>query len=83
MANVITRAVGIAPDLELDRRAFGVESSDRYLLCSDGLSRVCSDQELATILGGSDQSEVAQTLLDLSLERGAPDNVTLILVDVD
>jgi len=80
MANVITRAVGIQEPLELDSRLITVRPTDQFLLCSDGLSRLVSDQEIETMMANKNSEEVTQSLLHTALVRGAPDNVTLICV---
>jgi PPM family protein phosphatase len=55
---------------------------DRYLLCSDGLSDVITDETIATALGNYDDPlECGQRLVKLTLAAGAPDNVTVVLVD--
>ena len=81
MANVITRAAGMDSPLALEGRKISVREGDRYLLCSDGLTRVCSHREIARELQKEDGEEVIITLLQETLDRGAPDNITLILVD--
>jgi serine/threonine protein phosphatase PrpC len=80
MANVITRAVGIQEPLELESRLITVRPTDQFLLCSDGLSRLVSDQEIETMMANKNSEEVTQSLLHTALVRGAPDNVTLICV---
>ncbi len=83
MASVITRAVGIDETLELDSRHCSALAGDRFLLCSDGLTRCCSDQEVAEILSSHGVEDAVQALLDLTLKRGAPDNVTMVLVRIN
>lgn len=79
-SSVITRAVGGQPDLCLDCILFDVEASDLYLLCSDGLYREVERDEMRDILSTSDSvQERTQALLDLTLERGARDNVSIIV----
>jgi serine/threonine protein phosphatase PrpC len=80
MANVITRAVGISDPLELDSQWIDVRDDDQFLLCSDGLSRLVSTAELATMMANKDSEEVTRSLLHTALVRGARDNVTLICV---
>lgn len=80
MANVITRAVGISDPLELDSMWIEVESGDQFLLCSDGLSRLVTIEELQSMMGNKNSEEVTQSLLHTALVRGARDNVTLICV---
>ena len=55
---------------------------DRFLICSDGLSDVVSPESIADALGGPDPDSVADTLIQLALVGGGPDNVTVIVADV-
>ncbi len=80
LANVITRAVGIGDPLELETRLVNVRSTDQFLLCSDGLSRLASNEEIGEMMANKDSEEVTQSLLHTALTKGAPDNVTLIYV---
>lgn len=73
--NVITRAVGAAPTLELDKVTGRVVPGDRFLLCSDGLIRVVREAEIAEALAAGD---AAESLVRLAVERGARDNVTVV-----
>ena len=79
--NLITRALGAEPVLMADCFRQRLEEGSRLLLCSDGLSNVVSEQEMLyeVIHGGEDES-CCQRLLDIALNRGAPDNVTAVLI---
>ncbi|MGA0603153.1 PP2C family protein-serine/threonine phosphatase [Caulobacter sp. KR2-114] len=79
MRHVISRAVGVEPTLELDAVADEVQIDDVFLLCSDGLYGVVSDDEIAQALAVNPVS-AARDLVALSLSRGAPDNVTVVTV---
>ncbi len=79
-ANVITRAVGAHAELDLDAVFGAVQAGDRFLLCSDGLTGVVSDRELASAMIRAPLEAAAERLLDRALARGAPDNVTLVLI---
>ena len=79
-ANVITRAVGVADRLQVDTVRGDVRPGDLFLLASDGLTRLVTDRELGTELGDGDLERSADRLLQLTLDRDAPDNVSLILV---
>ncbi len=68
----------VEPDLSMREARVG----DRYLLCSDGLSGVLSFTEIAELLGQGDPTGCVTALVDLALERGAPDNVTVVIADV-
>lgn len=80
LANVVTRAVGVRPDLAIDDRRERVQLGDRFVLCSDGLTRVVSDAEIAENLRAGGCAQIAQRLLSLSLSRAASDNVTIGVV---
>ena len=77
--NIITRAVGGQPDLNLDVAVFDVDSKDTYLLCSDGLYRELNEMDLAVELAGDTLDNVAGNLLDKSLQGEARDNISLVV----
>lgn len=79
--NLITRAVGTGRRVEIDFFEERRRAGDRWLLCSDGLSGVLSDEEIARALSAFSGESAADELLRKTLERGAPDNVTLIVAD--
>lgn len=81
--NMITRAVGATPELYIDMDIQELQKGDRYLLCSDGLTKHLNDIEFQQMLKSGTVEETCQKLIDLTLERGAGDNVTAILVDID
>jgi serine/threonine protein phosphatase PrpC len=81
MANVITRAVGIEDPMEFDTRIIDLQENDQFVLCSDGLSRLVTNDEMDHILENHSDDEIVQSLLHTALVRGAPDNVTLIYVN--
>jgi serine/threonine protein phosphatase Stp1 len=81
-ANIITRAVGLNEQLKVDMVQGEALPGDLYLLASDGLTRLVDDRELATVLT-SRGLDAADSLIETSLARGAPDNVTLVIVKVD
>jgi len=80
MANVITRAVGIEEPLDLDTLQLDLLAGDRFLLCSDGLTRLLSSQEIQDLMHTGNQEESVHSLIHTALVRGAPDNVTVISV---
>lgn len=82
LGNVVTRAIGVAATVAVDRVEDTVLPGDRFLLCSDGLTKVVSDAEIASMLAWPKVDEACRQLLDRTLQRGAPDNVSLIVVDV-
>jgi len=81
-ANVITRAVGVTEALKVDTAGGEARPGDLFLLASDGLTRVVEDDELAAELTNGPPAEAADRLIATVLARGAPDNVSLIIVSV-
>lgn len=80
--NVVTQAIGGGRFL-LGVRAGNIRPRDRFLLCSDGLTNMVEDTEIAAFLRSAPApQDAADGLRDLVLERGAIDNVTIVVVDV-
>jgi len=79
-AHVITRAIGAAPRIELDRQFAPIAAGDIFLLCSDGLTACLEDGDIAEALHAGDMAQLADRLLGLALARGAPDNVSIVIV---
>ena len=79
-ANVVTRAVGVSEQVEVDVVSGDAVPGDQFLLASDGLTRVVEDDEIASELQSSSPDQAADKLIELVLSRGAPDNVTIVIV---
>lgn len=79
--NVILRAVGADENLESDVFCFDIKTGDRLLLCSDGLSDMAADNEIAAVLTEPDADKAAEALIELALNNGGRDNVSVILLD--
>lgn len=80
-SSIITRAVGVQPDLVLDVRYDEVLDGDRFVLCSDGLTRVIPDSDIEATVGQGDVRTAAEALVQATLDAGAPDNVTVVVVE--
>jgi len=81
--NVLQRSMGVAEDVEIDVRGpFELQENDTFILCSDGLHGVVKEPELLQIATRSIE-EAADEFLRRALERGAPDNVTVIVARVE
>lgn len=81
--NVLMRVLGdvdASPELDLD--VLDVEPGERWLLCSDGLNYVAGHVVERTVRETKDLRECAETLVDLTLEAGSPDNVTVVMVEI-
>jgi serine/threonine protein phosphatase Stp1 len=83
LANRITRAVGIGQRLELEVIGGDFAPGDRYLLSSDGLHGVVREGLIAELIVTPDLDHAADRLLAAVKQAGAPDNVTIVLVDID
>lgn len=81
-SNAITRAVGVGDDLELDKISGEAHPGDRFLLCSDGLNKYATIAELGGALRGVPIEVVTDNLVQMALDRGGADNVSVIVVDV-
>ena len=78
--NLLTRAVGVEEDLQVDSGTLSVKSGDRILLCTDGLSGYISDERIRQVLHDiEDNTEVLDALIDDVYNAGAGDNVTIIV----
>jgi protein phosphatase len=83
MGKHIRRAVGIKPKLYVDVLYDTPQIGDRYLLCSDGLTKMVTDATLKSALGdGEDLERIVQDLVTRSNAAGGVDNVTVVLIDV-
>jgi PPM family protein phosphatase len=81
--SVITRAIGTQPSVNEESLELAVEAGDRFLLCSDGLTREVSEETIAQILGdGEDLERTAGALVDAANEHGGRDNVTCVVVAI-
>ena len=79
-ANLITRAVGVAETVDVDIVSGEARAGDQFLLASDGVTRVVPDEELAAELDRGPPAQAADNLVETVLARGAPDNLSLIVV---
>ena len=80
-AHVVTRAIGGGGEARPELAECAIQPGDRLLLCSDGLTRCLSEAEIATLLGETpDPERACARLVEAVLARGAPDNVTVIVL---
>jgi protein phosphatase len=80
---VLTRAIGVGPDVEIDRRTLAVEEGDRLVVCSDGLFNELSGAEIAGVMASHDDvSAVVDNLIDQAVTRGGRDNVSAVVAEV-
>jgi serine/threonine protein phosphatase PrpC len=80
--NVITRAVGVQDNPELDIVTGAIEDSDIFVLCSDGLTKHVADEEIQQCVTAHDAQASSAELVGLALQRGGLDNVTVMVVQL-
>jgi PPM family protein phosphatase len=84
MQSVLLRALGAQAEIEVDAEEHTLFPRDMLLLCSDGLTRMVTEPEIAgTLQSESDLTRVAEKLIELANERGGPDNITVIGVRLE
>jgi protein phosphatase len=83
--NVITRALGNRPDIDIDRRVLDAQEGDLFVLCTDGLTAMLEDPTIAEILlrDGHDLSVACQSLIDQANQAGGLDNISIILARIE
>lgn len=78
--NVITRAIGVHHDVHLDQKYGTLRNRDTFILCSDGLTAHVLDHEIQELAHKNQPQKACDLLLDMTLERGATDNTTVMVV---
>ena len=82
--NVITRALGIAPTVDIDQTTCEAEPGDLFLLCSDGLHGLVDDDQIKQIMRDTDVlTEACTRLIDAANKNGGKDNITAVLVRIE
>ena len=80
-SNVITRALGGQPDIELAQLSFEVRDGDRFLMCSDGLHGELGAHDIAELMARQDAAASSEALIARVLQGKAADNVTVVVVN--
>jgi serine/threonine protein phosphatase PrpC len=82
--NVISRALGAEPLVEIDLKTIAVEPNTMFIACSDGVTRHIDDHELRNLLiQAPDADSLCETIKEICYERGAEDNLTAVVVRID
>lgn len=80
---ILTRAIGVGSDVEIDRTTVVVERGDRIVVCSDGLFNELSDDEIVrTMARGGDVAAVVDILISRAIAQGGRDNVSVVVAEV-
>jgi serine/threonine protein phosphatase PrpC len=81
--SVVTRALGADPDVDVDEGQLDLRAGDRYLLCSDGLTGMVREEDIAAVLAEVDDPDAAaRRLVDAANANGGHDNITVVIADV-
>jgi serine/threonine protein phosphatase PrpC len=80
--SMLTQALMGSGTLSIGLHIFDLNESDRFILCSDGLSGVLSDKEMKTLAKSKSPEDAVAALIDATYINGAPDNVTVIVADL-
>jgi serine/threonine protein phosphatase PrpC len=85
LRNVVTRALGGKPDLQVDMQQHKAKAGDLLLLCSDGLTTMITDEDIARVVreAGGDVEKAAQALVASANAKGGEDNITVLLIRFD
>ena len=81
--SVITRAVGVAEDVEVDGMLLTLRDGDRLVLCSDGLTGVVDDATIARTVRDHGPGEAVELLVGAANAAGGPDNITVVIIAAD
>ena len=81
--NVLTRALGIAPSVQVDGMVFDAEEGDILLICSDGLHSLVSDEDIARTLARVDPQDACESLVKQANALGGHDNITVVIARID
>jgi protein phosphatase len=80
---ILTRALGVGCDVEIDQTTLAVDEGDRIVLCSDGLFNELSDEEIgSTLAGDEDVATVVEKLIERAIAGGGRDNISVVIAEV-
>lgn len=80
-SNKITRAIGFSKAVQLDHRNISILPGDRYIMCSDGLTKYVDDEEILSTSLDETVDSTTQALLQKALDGGGTDNITIVTVE--
>ena len=83
LRNVITNAMGAMAEIKLDLLHFEVQTHDKLLLCSDGVSMLLADELLLKLVDENTPEDAVAALLKEANDRGSPDNITAVVLEVE
>ncbi len=80
--SMLTRVLGLSPEVEVDEIEIDVKEGDRLLICSDGLTNMVPEDRIAATLGKASPEEAVWTLIEQANRAGGHDNITVVVVQV-
>lgn len=80
MGHVLTRAMGVQSEIQVDVVQDNLEPGDRFLLCSDGLTGPVDDEHLRRLITENDPQQISRNMVAAAYENGAPDNISVIVI---
>ena len=85
MKNIVTRALGMNPTVDVDMKELSLQKGDLLLLCSDGLTDLILDEELVRTVNAAsgDLEQACGDLISLANQRGGKDNITVLLIQIE
>lgn len=81
--SILTRAVGLERNVEVDVIEKQLEAGDRLLLCSDGLNEMMDDDRIAAVLGAGPPPAAVRNLIEAANQAGGSDNITAVVVEAE
>jgi serine/threonine protein phosphatase PrpC len=79
--NIITRALGVSINLEIDTYKVGLDGVNKVVLTTDGLTNFINEEDMYEIIMSNDNTEACRKLVKLSLDNGSRDNVSVIIFE--
>ncbi len=80
---ILTRALGVGSDVDIDQTTLAVEEGDRIVLCSDGLFNELSDEEIGSALAGDeDVATIIESLIERAIAGGGRDNIAVVIAEM-
>jgi protein phosphatase len=82
--NVLTRAIGCEPNIAVDSYVYTIRKNDVVLLCTDGLTNMIQEREIAEVIGkNSDPEKICSELVSIANDRGGDDNITVVVFELN
>ena len=81
--NILTRAIGVEPGVQVDGMTVEVTKGDLLLVCSDGVHALVRDDEISGLLAGGGPQSSSREIVDLANAKGGIDNITVVVARID